>query len=85
MNYNFHKAIIFLLFSSISFTVQNMQEHGFALTLILPYQDRIKILSLYGRIQVSEKPYSRIFYAVITTLRNTRTREEKLIHLRVNL
>ena len=36
MNYNFHKAIIFLLFLSISFTVQNMQEYGFALTLILP-------------------------------------------------
>ena len=34
-----------------------MQEHGFLLTLILAYNDRIE------RIRFSENPYSRIFYA----------------------
>ena len=40
-----------------------MREYGFSLTLILSYNDNI--LSLYGRIRVSENPYSRIFYAVL--------------------
>ena len=40
-----------------------MREYGFSLTRILPYKDNI--LSLYGRIRVSENLYSRIFYAVL--------------------
>ena len=42
-----------------------MREYGFLLTRILPYKDMI--LSLYGRIRVSENRYSTIFYAVIDT------------------
>lgn len=38
-----------------------MQECEFLLTLIILYKHR---MCLYGRIQVSEKPNSRIFYAV---------------------
>ena len=36
-----------------------MREYGFSLTHIFPYKDK-----LYESIQVSENPYSRIFYAV---------------------
>ena len=41
-----------------------MREYVFSLTRIIPYKDRIYDSSLYGRIRVSENPYSRIFYAV---------------------
>ena len=36
-----------------------MREYGCSLTHICPYKDK-----LYESIQVSENPYSRIFYAV---------------------
>ena len=41
-----------------------MREYGFLLTRISRIRTKSKILSLYGRIRVSENPYSRIFYAV---------------------
>ena len=41
-----------------------MPEYGFSVTRILPYKDESTILSLHGRIQVSENPYSCIFYQV---------------------
>ena len=46
-----------------------MQEHRFSLTRILPYKDRI-IMSLYGRIWVSENPYSRLFHVLHITDNN---------------
>ena len=50
-----------------------MREYGLSRTHILRYKNKItcwlirtesQILSLYGRIQVSLNPYSRIFYVV---------------------
>ena len=43
-----------------------MPTYGFLLTRFLPYYDE-QILSLHGRIRVSENPHSRIFYAVMIT------------------
>ena len=48
-------------------TVKNMPEYGFSLTRIFPHKDRIvesTVLSLYGKIRVSENPYFGIFYSV---------------------
>ena len=44
--------------------IYNMREYGFSLTCVLRISRESQILSLYGRIRVSEKPYSRIFYVV---------------------
>ena len=41
-----------------------MTGHGLSLTSISPYKDKIVDSSLYGRIQVRDKAYSGIFYAV---------------------
>ena len=56
-----------------------MRKYGFPLTYILLYNlgdidlTESAILSFYGRIRVSENPYSRMFYAVksFSNLRNT--------------
>ena len=48
-------------------TVKNMPEYGFSLTRIFPHKGRIiesMILSLYGKIRVSEHLHSGMFYAV---------------------
>ena len=63
-----------------------MQDNGFSLTYILPYEDKIcqnkvKILSLYGRMQVSENPYSRIFYVVECTKEGNRLMIDKRLQL----
>ena len=42
-----------------------MRDYGFSLIRVFPYKNRIYILCLYGKIQVSENLYSRIFYAVL--------------------
>ena len=48
-----------------------MREYGFSLTRILPSKGRIvDSVFLYGRIRVSENPYSRIFYAVENKIMN---------------
>ena len=41
-----------------------MREYGFSLTVFFRIST---ILSLYGKVRVSENPYSRIFYADIFT------------------
>ena len=41
-----------------------MQEHGFSLTRIVLYKDKLFDFALYVRMRVSENLYSRIFYAV---------------------
>ena len=41
-----------------------MTGHGLSLNSISPYKDKIVDSSLYGRIQVRDKAYSGIFYAV---------------------
>ena len=46
-----------------------MREYRFSLTRILPYKDRI-IMSLQGRIRVSENQYSRLFHVLHITDNN---------------
>ena len=41
-----------------------MQEHGFSLTRIVLYKDKLFDFALYVRMRVSKNLYSRIFYAV---------------------
>ena len=56
---------IFLLKTSLDKLCKNT---GFTYR-ILPYKDRI-IMSLYGRIWVSENPYSRLFHVLHITDNN---------------
>ena len=48
-----------------------MGEYEISLARILPYKDRIYNSVLYGRIRISENPYSRLFYAVFGWFRQS--------------
>ena len=60
---SFNRTIKTVIFVSSSIA-ENMREHRFSLTVFSHIRTNSTILSLYGRIRVSKKPYSCIFYAV---------------------
>ena len=61
-----------------------MPKYGISVTRIFSYNDRIrepKILPTYGKISVSEKPYSSSIYAVVkkTTIMTLENEWENII------